>query len=118
MRKPPRDVDLAAFLLRKANSHPPAEGRRPQADIHSHVVDLPLYDLDQLGLGTTDLIMEPSHGAVHGMGKVYLNHGRGHALQSVALLMEYLCEEAAAVLIYIQLDDANVREARGQYLHE
>src|SRR5690349_310626 len=76
---------------------PFAEGRRPSADVHDHIIDRTLKHHDQLPLGVRLLIVQPAQGACDGAGKVILNKPLTKTCFGISLLMECFTEQSSLV---------------------
>ena len=105
--------ELAPILLGELDPGPPAEGGRTMADVHGDIENLSAYDLDQLRLGTAELVVKASQGPPNRMRVVYLDDRRPETRPSIALLMVDLHQEAAVVCEEIRLDEPNIGQGCG-----
>jgi hypothetical protein len=111
------DKELSFVFSGEEYACPSAEIRRSPADIHRHIIEFSLDDLDEFSLGMGVLIMQPPECGPGGAGEIILHKGRMDTQTSIPFLMKRLHKEAAFVREDARFQNQNARKRGWDDVH-
>jgi len=112
MGEPPRNEQLQPVPFRQRHCYRLPESRRSSADVDCHIDNLPLENLDKLGLRMRVLVMQPAQGIPAGRGEIILAELFLDAQFLVSGAVIRFHEESARVLIQLGLDYEDTGDVR------